>query len=170
MELTTLWRTAGGFELRGTVVGTLGGAALATRYRVECTSAWQTRKVWVEVTRPPDVQEMTIHVEDDRRWFVDGSERADLAGLIDVDIQITPATNTLPIRRLALAVGDEAEVTAAWAQFPELVVSPLVQRYRRTGERQYRYRSNGFQADLEVDEHGLVERYGSSWRRVRPRT
>ncbi len=93
--------------------------------------------------------------------------RDDLAGCIDVDLGITPSTNTLPIRRLNLQVGESADVTAAWVRFPELTVEPLAQRYTRLDERRYRYESTtGFSAELEVDELGLVVRYGDIWERV----
>ena len=41
---------------------------------------------------------------------------------VDVDLSFTPATNTLPIRRLDLRVGDQAEVEVAWLTWPDLDV------------------------------------------------
>jgi hypothetical protein len=81
---------------------------------------------------------------------------------------VSPVTNTLPIRRLKLAVGEDALVTAAWVKFPELTVSPLRQRYARLAENLYRYDSleSGFTAELMVDADGLVVEYGSIWRRI----
>jgi hypothetical protein len=93
----------------------------------------------------------------------------ELDGCEDADLNITPSTNTLPIRRLALAVDESHEVTAAWIRFPQCEITPLTQRYTRTGERRYRYESRGgaFSAELEVDEHGLVLDYPPAWERVR---
>jgi hypothetical protein len=92
----------------------------------------------------------------------------DLKGCIDVDFSLTPSTNTLPIRRLHLAVGESRELTAAWVRFPELTVEPLAQRYTRLAERRYRYESivSGFTAELEVDDLGLVVTYEGIWQRV----
>src|SRR5712664_99467 len=42
------------------------------------------------------------------------------ANVCDIDLAVTPATNTLPIRRLNLEVGQSQEVTAAWLKFPDL--------------------------------------------------
>ena len=166
MEMATLWRTDDGYALSGTVVGSLADAPLAARYRVECTSAWDTRTVWVELTRPTEVLEIRAEVSSAGTWTVNGSRRAELDGLRDVDIQVTPSTNTLPIRRLALGVGAEAEVTAARIHLPDLSVSPLTQSYRRVGAREYEYRSGDFRAHLTVDGDGLVVSYGSFWRRL----
>jgi hypothetical protein len=168
MESVALWRTETGHVLRGSVVGALDGVGFSARYRVVCSAEWLTRNVWVELTCPPVVREVRIAVDGDLRWRVDGVERPDLAGRSDVDIQITPSTNTLPIRRLSLAVGQRADVSAVWVRFPQLDVTLLEQSYRRVGEGTYEYRAGDFHAELEVDEHGLVERYGSFWRRLPP--
>ena len=90
-------------------------------------------------------------------------------GAVDVDLGWTPFTNTLPIRRLSLAVGQKSgPVTAAWVRFPDLGLEPLTQEYERTAARRYRYTSGGgsFAADLEVDDDGLVIDYSGIWTRV----
>jgi hypothetical protein len=71
----------------------------------------------------------------------------------------------LPIRRLGLEVGQEAEVKAAWLRFPSCKLEPLLQKYRRTGPNAYRYESAGgkFVADLQVDANGFVSLYPKFW-------
>ena len=86
---------------------------------------------------------------------------------MDVDLGWTPATNTLPVRRLGLTVDEGRDLVAAWVR-PDLVVQPLPQRYERVGARRYRYESRGgrFGVELDVDEHGLVLDYPGFWRRL----
>ncbi|PYX20414.1 MAG: hypothetical protein DMG82_22420 [Acidobacteria bacterium] len=85
----------------------------------------------------------------------------------DVDLALTPATNTLPIRRLNLQVGRSESVIAAWVKFPELTVQPLSQHYTRLGKDTYRYESNtGFSAEIVVDDLGLVTTYPGGWDRI----
>ena len=72
-------------------------------------------------------------------------------------------TNTLPIRRLNLAVGQQAEVRAAWLTFPNFKLEPLAQVYRRIGTFRYHYESDRFATDLEVDAAGFVIDYPSLW-------
>jgi hypothetical protein len=93
-----------------------------------------------------------------------------LDGLADVDLAITPSTNTLPIRRLDLAVGSSAEVDAVWVRLPELSIEGLSQRYTRLGDRRYQYDAFGgsFVAELEVDDDGVMVWYGDLWKRVAP--
>jgi hypothetical protein len=88
-------------------------------------------------------------------------------GCNDVDLSVTPATNTLPIRRLDLPIGKSESVIAAWVKFPELAVQPLSQRYTRLAKNTYRYESEtGFSAEIGVDDLGLVTAYPGDWERI----
>lgn len=92
----------------------------------------------------------------------------ELDGTKDVDLGFTPATNTLPVRRLSLEAGATASVTAAWVKFPDLTMEVLPQRYTRLNAVHYRYESAGgtFVAELEMDELGIVVQYGNWWKRA----
>jgi hypothetical protein len=91
---------------------------------------------------------------------------------VDIDLGFTPATNTLPIRRLALGIGESARVRSAWLRFPELRLEPLEQVYTRQAERSFRYRSlvDGelFIARLDTDMLGWVIRYEGLWEAEEP--
>jgi hypothetical protein len=96
----------------------------------------------------------------------------DLSGTVDIELGFTPATNTLPIRRLALEIGESARVRSAWLRFPELRLEPLEQMYTRQAERRFRYRSlvDGelFVARLDTDMFGWVVRYEGLWEAEEP--
>ncbi len=135
-------------------------------YRVVCDKDWQTEsarvKGWVGGTS------IDVHLEStsDRRWLLDGLEQPDLAGCIDVDLNFSPSTNLFPIRRLNLAIGETAQIRAAWIRFPGFRPEPLEQRYTRLSQTTYRYESaNGkFVAELKVDPSGFVTDYPGIWR------
>jgi uncharacterized protein len=101
-----------------------------------------------------------------RSWSRDGKQLPALDQCLDLDLEWSPSTNTLPIRRLGLALGDTKAVAAAWVRFPSLDVERLDQSYERIDERRYRYRSGRFTADLAVDEDGVVLQYGVNWKAV----
>jgi len=154
-----------GPRLEGAVVGVVDGRPLRAGYAVACTPDWRTRLAEVALAHGDDVRELSLAADGAGRWWRDGEEVAALAGCLDVDLQITPSTNVLPIRRLALAVGDARDVPAAWIRIPSLAVELLPQRYERLAERRWRYESGGgaFAAELDVDDLGLVTRYGEIW-------
>lgn len=130
---------------------------------VEVDDAWCTRRAEVSA----DGRARRLTGDGDGTWWLDGAEAPTLAGAVDVDVEASPLTNTLPIRRLQTNATDDAEVTAAWVRVPGRDVEPLAQRYTQVGPRTWRYRSaTGSEATLTVDEHGLVERYGDVWHRI----
>ena len=83
-----------------------------------------------------------------------------------MDLGFSPSTNTLPIRRLRLELGESAKVAAVWLRWPELIVERLDQTYERLAPDRYRYLSGRFSAELRVDDHGLVLQYGKYWRAI----
>ena len=158
---------ADGWSLESTVAGTLpDGRAYALSYEVSCAPDWVTRDVSV-VGQIGGVTVRVTLVRDPTtgRWTRDGAPAPAVDGCLDVDLGFSPGSNTLPIRRLDLAVGAEAVVRAAWLRFPELDLEPLEQIYRRMSNERYLYESDGgrFRAMLDVDRVGLVRRYGEYW-------
>jgi len=112
-----------------------------------------------------DTVDIELTVDAAGQWRLNGTVCPAVAGCIDLDLNFSPSTNLLPIRRLELAVGQEAPVRAAWLRFPGLTLEPLEQRYRRLDVQTYRYESAGgrFVADLQVDSAGFVIDYPGAW-------
>ena len=152
--------------LDGTVLGSSNGEPIDVRYSVFCHEDWTTSEVVVSAILGTWVVGVEL-VRDKGRWYVDANRSPDLGEGADVDLGFTPATNTLPIRRLGLDVGASAEILTAWVRFPEFTVEPFPQRYTRLSERRYLYESltSDFTAELEVDDQGLVIAYPGLWER-----
>ena len=62
-------------------------------------------------------------------------------------------------------MGATKTIQAAWVRFPSLAVEKTKQTYTRLDEFTYRYSSGTFEADLTVDDDGLVAEY-AEWRRT----
>jgi hypothetical protein len=150
------------------------------RYAIALAADWSTREVVVDVRQGADARarQLRLRVDAEQQWQIDresppdqvtGADDKDaLRGLVDIDLGFTPATNTLPIRRLTPEIGEAVDVTAVWVRFPELTIEPLPQRYTRLADRRYRYESAGgaFVAEIEVDDLGLVVAYEGGWQRI----
>jgi uncharacterized protein len=134
-------------------------------YRVVCDKAWRTRSVNLDGWIGARMVDLEIAVAAGGEWRLNGDPVATVHGCADVDLNFSPSTNLLPIRRLRLDIGEAAAVRAAWLRFPSLTLEPLEQVYRRIDERSYAYESGGgaFAADLEVDETGFVTHYPGLW-------
>jgi|TARA_Y100000780_G_scaffold231198_1_gene255887 hypothetical protein len=90
-------------------------------------------------------------------------------------VALTPATNTLPIKRLNLGVGESRDIAAAYVPLPDQIDGDFLpqraqQRYTcLVPNQKYRYEGifRNFKAELEVDEYGLVIDYPDTFRRTR---
>jgi len=167
-DYCALWHTAEGWLLKGTVVGVVKDQQpMLANYEIYCDENWFTHRVQVERTGGSDVKTLNLSVESRGVWRSAGQELPSVRGCDDVDLAVTPATNTLPIRRLNLQVGGSESVIAAWVKFPDLTLRPLSQRYTRLTKDTYRYESNtGFSAEIVVDDLGLVTTYAGGWERI----
>jgi uncharacterized protein len=150
--------------LRGSSVLRTGASVYALAYTIECDTAWRT--IAARVRGWSSDTEIAIDITcRNGRWMMNGEHIPAVDGCIDVDLNFSPSTNLLPIRRLNLAVGEEATVRAAWLRFPAFTLEPLEQTYRRVAENTYRYQSASFTAEITVNEAGLVLEYGV-WKAV----
>lgn len=133
-----------------------------------CTYAMTVSQEWLFHSLRVTLGDRTLAVRRSGAvWTVDGEQRQDLSTAREVDISISPISNTLPIRRLGLEVGASADIVTAYVRVPELTVTTDPQRYTRTAEREYRYdsRDTDFTRFVTVDEHGLVVEYPGLFRR-----
>jgi uncharacterized protein len=164
-EHCTLSLRDGSLSLVGTVIGAEGGLPVRTEYRVLADRTGMTSAVHVRDLRGFETRTLTLERTAKGSWTVDGTAARGLRGCTDVDLGCSPSTNTLPVRRLRLAIGGSATIQAAWIRFPELTVVKAAQTYTRLDELTYRYESGTFAADLSVDDDGLVAVY-AEWRRT----
>jgi len=163
-----LRKTWWGWILEGEATTPVGGEPIRLTFKVRCDSRWRTRRATIRLDDGESSRSLRIRRSRDGLWTVDRRPREDLRGCEDLDLEATPATNTLPIRRLRLGIGEAADVRAAWVRFPPLTVEPTKQRYTRVGATRYRYENldSGYATEFNVDEAGLVLRYAGLWERA----
>lgn len=162
-----------------TVIRLWEGLPLRATYELHCDATeWRVRELHI-VAESEATGSHAVHLLADGvgGWRDEaGLTMAALQGCVDVDIMLTPLTNTLPIRRLALAPGESREINVVYVAAPDLAVRPFAQRYTRlddaNGHHRYRYESleSGFTAVLPVDDDAIVIEYPGIWRRIWPTT
>jgi uncharacterized protein len=155
------WRLIGELDLQEASV------SARLRYTIECDPEWRTRSALVEGKAGGEAIRFALTADGAGHWKRDDTPLPALSGALDVDLGFTPATNTLPIRRLRLAVGDSAPVRSAWLRSPELRLEPLEQTYTRDAPHTFSYRAQvdgePFTARLDTDQFGRVVRYEGLW-------
>jgi hypothetical protein len=158
-----LFAETAGWRLAGEARYGAGSAESRLSYEVSCGPDWLTRVA--SVTGADAGSPISLRIEQSGgHWFVNGAPQAEVEGLADIDLFFTPATNLLPIRRVAFVPGELVTVTAAWLA-PGFRLAPLRQGYRALGNGQFDYVSpdHDFQTRLSVHPSGLVTDYPGLW-------
>ena len=92
-------------------------------------------------------------------WTVDGVPAPHLDGLVDVDLEASACTNTLPVHRLTMPVGEVVVASAVYVQASDLAVRRLDQTYDASTTTASPTRRRVAQAVLRYDGAGLVLDY-----------
>ena len=164
-ESATLFHNNDAWHLHGTAVFLYKSDACKFDYQIVCDAQWQSRSAIVTGWVGNKTIDSRVVAGPEQRWFLNDEECPQVEGSVDVDLNFSPSTNLLPIRRLNLSVGEAKEVKAAWLRFPSFEFEPLIQIYRRLDENTYRYESAGgkFVRDLTVNSDGFVTNYPELW-------
>lgn len=153
-----------GWQLEGAAAFLNDGAPCRLDYAITCDETWNTRRTTVNGWIGDRAIDVVIEAANGV-WTLNGHEQNEVAGCIDADLNFSPSTNLLPIRRLNLAIGQSADVRTAWLRFPSFTLELLEQRYTRLAEDRVRYESftTNFAAELRVSPNGFVLDYENIW-------
>lgn len=141
-------------------------------YTLVCDKAFRTLEIRFMVEEEPGkMNAKHLLASGDGRWAdAEGQPIPELEGCIDLDIQWSPLTNMLPIRRMKLQPGQEESIRVVYFPLPGLDIGVWEERYTGVDERTVRYASvtTDFQQDLTVDAEGFVTEYPGLFRRMWP--
>jgi hypothetical protein len=123
-------------------------------YELTTGANWITERLLVSCGE----RSLELRRADDGSWTANGEPQPHVQGALDCDLAFSPLTNFMPARRLA---GQPVDHVMAWVSVPDLAVLRSEQRYEPIDARTVRFigLEDGFTADLELDEDGLVVRY-----------
>jgi|SRR6185436_5423922 uncharacterized protein len=84
-------------------------------YRLTWEPSWQLRDAELVVATERFTRSLSLQTDGQGHWrHRDGQTIDDLDGCMDVDIWPTPFTNTFPIRREPMAIGERRQFRMAW--------------------------------------------------------
>jgi hypothetical protein len=154
-----------GWAVDGTTAAVEDTKTWIVTYSIRLDAGWATRSARIMARTAAGLRETLLEVDQTGRWLVDGDPAPHLDGCRDVDLESSAMTNALPVHRLGLAAGRQADAPAAYVRALDLSVGRLEQTYRRIadeGARQrYEYAAPAFDftSCLVYDESGLVLDY-----------
>ncbi len=154
---------AGGYGFSGHTAAVEDGRPWAVRYEIGVDALWRTRTADVWLWNADRASRVSLRHDGAGRWTVNGAPAAHLDGCMDVDLESSACTNTLPVHRLAQFHG-RRQAPAAYVRV-DGGVERLEQSYQWAvdgeGGPAYDYEAPRFEfsARLEYDRCGLVLRY-----------
>lgn len=165
-DAARLLREPGGWRLEGITAFASDAGPCALAYEVRLSARWHTRSGRVTGWIGSRSVRLRIAAGGRGEWSLDGVPQPTLDGCEDLDLSFTPATNLIPIRRLALEVGGAGTARAAWLRVPELTLESITQTYERVTAGTYRYitAAGVFDRRLTVRPDGFVVDYPGLWR------
>jgi hypothetical protein len=160
--------SADGIAVESVVVAGAENQRVGVSYALQCDADWRVR--WVHISVIGEGREIELVSDGTGNWTdVAGCALPGLEGAVDIDLTITPFTNTLPIRRLNLKAGEKAEIDVAYVTFPDLTLTRERQIYTCVAPlERYRFETadGAFIRDIDVDDAGLVVTYPGLFQRV----
>lgn len=138
-----------------------GNVLFYANYALELDEQWRTRKLKKEAS---GAGELEILSDGEGRWFLpDGKEIGELNGAIDVDLSVTPFTNSLPINRHEWEPGQKRNFEMVYVDVPHLRLYKVLQTYtfleQKGGMRIFAYHCRDFESVVYVDTAGFVIEY-----------
>jgi hypothetical protein len=155
----------------GTTTATEDGVPWRVSFHLELDLDWTTRRAEIWGRSPLGEHRRVLESDGLGRWSVDGVHDPALDGCIDLDLESSACTNTVPVRRLDLQRGEREDAPAVYVRAADLTVERLDQRYLLSpdqssglgghGTWRLGYLAPRFDADfdLTVDRYGLVLDY-----------
>jgi uncharacterized protein len=150
-----------GVNISSVIVGAYENIIYRVEYEIRTTPQWDT--IFVQIFGQYKNRQHRLRFDGDGQgnWKVNGKVEKKFNGCIDIDIPLTPFTNTLPINRLKPSLNDEKQIKVIYYDLLQEDVTAVNQKYIRLSDSIYHYENvpNDFEADIEVDVHGFVIDY-----------
>ncbi|QHE52722.1 putative glycolipid-binding domain-containing protein [Pontibacillus sp. HMF3514] len=146
---------------KGTVIYTDEKDAYKVMYQIDLDKNWVTKSVDVAV----EGKDHTLHLRSNGMgdWWSNDTYLESMQGAIDIDISVTPFSNSLPINRFEWAVGERKSFQMLYIDVPSLELLQLKQHYTLVdedgGKRFFQYECRNYKTTIRVDQDGLVEDY-----------
>ena len=168
MENCVVLTTRTGAEIRSCIIGTLGETIYKVDYLITVNQNWETTYVEMKSQLTGTVQSVILQQAIAGIWTVDGHPSDKFHECIDIDISLTPFTNSLPINRLKMNVQEEREINVLYIDVLGREVKQVQQKYTRLSELEYKFENipNDFEAIIQVDRSGLVVSYPGLFERT----
>lgn len=156
-----------GYMVHGNITGIEESVPYHLEYTIDIDESWSVRALSLAV-QTLTLKQFFFKKKEDKWSNAKGEILTQFNHCIDVDISLTPFTNTLPIHRLQWQQNELQTIRVLYCKMPEGEISVMEQRYTYLGNRLYLYENvdGAYSNVLMVDENSIPVHYPGRWSRV----
>ncbi|MBC8035527.1 MAG: putative glycolipid-binding domain-containing protein [Chitinophagaceae bacterium] len=157
-----------GVEITSTIIGKYEEKIYKVDYRIKANKQWETTLLEIDSRHDDHMQSIRLESDGNGNWTGKDGKINQFKGCFEVDVSLTPFTNTLPINRLHLALHQSQEIQVIYCDLLNGQTRCVTQKYTRLSDTKYHYENvpNDFEATIQVDENGYVVDYPSLFERT----
>lgn len=147
--------------VKSTIVGCSDDVPFKVDYELELSKDWVISNFSVRAWLGNVEQSLHLKHNGHGGWFNNANEWKHLEGCLDIDISLTPFTNSLPINRIKTGLDKKTDIEVVYVDVLNFDISKETQHYQRLESNKYNFANNdgSFTADIIVDEFNLVKYY-----------
>lgn len=154
------------YVVKSKLSGTLEKTPFNLQYKLEINAEWHIKSVHIDSLQ--DTKRLVnLRIDTKGRWINEQSKPLiEFSNCTDIDISLSPFTNTLPIRRLTFDHKSRKAITVIYIDLPTGKIKPMKQWYTKLESRRYKYEDEtGYANTITVDENGFVIDYPNLFKR-----
>lgn len=167
-ERTSFVPADGGYVVNSQLKGVVDSVAFDLAYTLRVDAQWRVRAISISSQAASDTKLVDLLADGNGNWTdAAGQPLPQFRGCIDIDISLSPLTNTLPIRRLDFSGQPKQATTVVYISLPSGDLKPMHQWYTKHSDTVYTYEDeNNYTNTIAVDQNGLVVDYPGLFKRV----
>ena len=161
LEHCILKKSSKGYQARSTIIGVHEDRIYKVEYLVRTNARWETTSLELTAEFSERRQTQVYHGDGKGNWTKNGIPALEFAGCIDVDISLTPFTNSFPINRLSWRCNEPREIQVLFVDVLDQSTTVVRQCYTKRSDCQFKFETvpNDFEALLTFDASGFVLDY-----------
>ena len=171
LENCVLTHSDENIEVNSVIVGAHDDKIYRVDYSIKTNRDWESIFLEVKAQLSDKKLEINFHSDGMGNWTKSGVPVNEFGGCIDIDISLTPFTNSLPINRLQWELNKPQQIKVLFLDILSQEIIPVQQRYTKLSNTEYKFENvpNDFEAIITVDESGMVVNYPELFVRRRKR-
>lgn len=168
MERCMINHESNNILVTSSIIGSDQNETFIVNYELVLDLDWLTKSLTVSYESNTKTYRYDLIQPKPGEWVVNGEKNINLDNHIDVDISLTPFTNTLPIKRLKLLSNQQEIIKVVYLNLLDGSIKGTNQKYSKLDENEYRFETvpNDFESIITVDTHGFVVEYPKLFKRL----